>query len=115
MDCILYFEYKFLFFFDFFSTIERDILAKAVIMQESVNSSTMVSSLERSLELAIHHYDGLSDKESQLKKAQSNFKTATNSHRRTASVSFFCQPGVALSRFIHCYLSDCSLKRFLLL
>lgn len=76
----------------FFSSIEKKIVAKVAatttITQESttgasMTSSTMVSSLERSLELAIHHSDGLSDKESKLKKAKSSFKI----HRKTASVS----------------------------
>uniref|UniRef100_A0A914BUZ4 Protein kinase domain-containing protein n=1 Tax=Acrobeloides nanus TaxID=290746 RepID=A0A914BUZ4_9BILA len=48
-------------------------------LQES--TSTMVSSLERSLEMAATHSDGLSDKESKLRAAKSSFKT----HRRTAS------------------------------
>ncbi|KAH7695949.1 kinase domain-containing protein [Aphelenchoides avenae] len=48
-------------------------------MEESTTS--MVSSLERSLEMAAHRSDGLSDKESKLKAAKSHFMT----HRRTSS------------------------------
>jgi hypothetical protein len=50
---------------------------KSIIMDQS--SSTMASSLERSLEMAIA--DGLSDKESKLKLAKSTFRT----HRRCLS------------------------------
>jgi len=58
-------------------TVE-DIEAVAAMLE---SSSTMISSLERSLEMAVVNSDGLSDKESKLKEAKTLFKT----HRRTAS------------------------------
>lgn len=47
------------------------------------SSSTMASSLERSLELAAIHSDGLSDKEKQVRAVKNTIK----GHRRTHSVS----------------------------
>ncbi|OZC12439.1 kinase domain protein [Onchocerca flexuosa] len=47
------------------------------------SSSTMESSLERSLEMAAIHSDGLSDKERQVRAVKNTIRT----HRRTASVS----------------------------
>ena len=51
------------------------------------SSSTMASSLERSLELGAIHSDGLSDKEKQVRAVKNTIK----GHRRTHSVSFFSQ------------------------
>jgi hypothetical protein len=60
-------------------------------MEES--RSTMASSLERSLEMAAAHSDGLSDKETKLKAAKFTFKT----HRRTSS-----NPTYSVAREVVC-------------
>lgn len=59
------------------------------------SSSTMESSLERSLEMAAIHSDGLSDKERQVRAVKNSIKT----HRRTASVR---SVAVYMNNFLYC-------------
>ncbi|CAG9531760.1 unnamed protein product [Cercopithifilaria johnstoni] len=54
------------------------------------SSSTMESSLERSLEMAAIHSDGLSDKERQVRAVKNTIRT----HRRTASTPLSIPPAV---------------------
>jgi mitogen-activated protein kinase kinase kinase 13 len=60
---------------------DEEIIVSAVANIMCESSSTMVSSLERSLEQAVNYSDGLTDNETFVKAARSHFK----SHRRTAS------------------------------
>jgi len=55
---------------------------EGIVSAMLTSGSTMMSSLERSLEMAAARNDGLSDKESKFKEAKSFVKA----HRRTSSV-----------------------------
>lgn len=71
----------------FWQLIWRKILQKIHPSPENSGSKKFqVSSLERSLEMAAAHSDGLSDKEAKLKEVQTTFKLT---HRRTSSVRIY--------------------------